>query len=884
MPIPNPLALLGAVTPRMVVNGALHWLRSAAGEARARRPQLSGPALWLESLRQLGRARAACRPPAAPEPLDAVTAVAVDKRNRVTVTTARGALRVAFVAEDVVELRVAATPDLPAPFSWSLETPPDAWAPVEVAVEDAATQVTLRSAALRVVVAKQPCRVRLEDVDGRVLFDDGAVARAADEAGAPSAHLTEAQRTHDETAPSAPGVGRAARPRAAAPRPVSFRARFDAGAAFYGLGEKASALDHAGRRFELWNRDPAAYDRGDDPLYLSAPFLVGLQAGRAAGLFFDNPHRAWVDVGATERGVVDYRAAGGELRLYVMAGTPAAVLQRYTALTGRARLPPLWAFGFHQSRYSYFPQARVLEVAKTFRARRLPCDVLHLDIHHMDGYRSFTWHPTRFPQPRAMLEALHRSGFKALSIVDPGIKVEEGYRVYDEGVARGAFLRWPDGARFEGPVWPGGCHFPDFSSPAVRAWWGEQYRGLLEDGVDAFWNDMNELALLTVPTGATVPDALTHDAEGRGATHAEVHNVYGQLMARASCEGLARLRPGRRPVVLTRSGWAGVQRHALHWTGDNKATWDHLRLSLQMVLNLGLSGVPFTGPDTGGFTGNPEPELFARWMQLSAFLPFFRVHSVVGSRDQEPWAFGEVVERVCRATLEWRYRVLPYLYTAAWQATRTGAPVARAMAFEFPDDARFLSLDDQLMVGDALLVAPVLERGARRRAVQLPRGAWFDFWTGARHEGGGTVLVDAPLDAVPVFARGGAVVPLWPVQQHVGERPVDTLELLAFAAPGERVSRLYEDDGERPDADAPDGHRLSALRLVGPPALRLTHRVESGRWLPPARRVLVRFVGLDGPAAVAAEDARVVRQAWDERRRELLVELDAPAAFGLRVG
>ncbi len=518
----------------------------------------------------------------------------------------------------------------------------------------------------------------------------------------------------------------------------------------------------------------------------------------------------------------------------------------------------------------------MLEVARAFRERQLPCDVLHLDIHYMDGYRCFTWHPERFPRPRELTAALHERGFKALAIIDPGIKVDPGYRVYDEALAEKLFLTWPDGEPFTGPVWPGACHFPDFSNPRARAWWGEQYQGLLDDGVDAFWNDMNEIALLSVPSGATVPEVVRHDAEGRGATHGELHNAYGLLMARATQEGLAKLRPSKRPVVLTRSGWAGVQRHALHWTGDNHSTWDELRLSLSMVLNLGWSGVALTGPDTGGFAGGPPRELYVRWMQLSAYLPFFRVHSVAGSPDQEPWAFGPEVEALCRAALERRYRLLPYLYTAAWQASQTGRPIARAMAFEFPREARFAGVEDQFMLGDSLLVAPVLNAGEHQRTVLLPEGDWYDFATGARHEGGKSVQVWTGLEHVPVFLRAGHVVPLWPVQQHVGEKAIDTLELVAGWAPGVHESELYEDDTETPDPAA-EQRRLTRWRLKGAP-FELSREVEGG-YQPAAKRVQLKVYGVERSVELQAEGAALQKCAWEGGT--LQVEANAAGAFRL---
>ncbi len=470
-----------------------------------------------------------------------------------------------------------------------------------------------------------------------------------------------------------------------------------------------------------------------------------------------------------------------------------AVLERYTELTGRMRLPPLWALGYQQSRWSYTPDARVREVASEFRRRRIPCDVIHLDIHYMDGYRCFTWHPQRFPDPAGMIAHLHGQGFKVIPLIDCGIKSDRSYAVCKDGLAQKVFCTFPDGRLFHGPVWPGDCYFPDFTSPRVRAWWGEQYRPLLAAGIDGVWNDMNEPTVFA-PIPDTMPDCVRHDWDGRAADHARAHNVYGMQMARASAEGLAALRPDRRPFVITRSAWAGLQRFAMNWMGDNVSTWEHLRLTIPMIANLGLSGLAFTGPNTGGFARDCEPEMLARWLQLGVFTPFLRNHAALGTADQEPWVHGEPYESINRRSIELRYHLLPYLYTAFWQCSRTGLPMLRPLFIAWQDDPRTHTLDDEFMFGDALLVAPVTAAGATQRDVYLPAGAWYDWWKGQRYDGGQTIAVDAPLDRLPIFARAGSVVPGWPVMQFVGEQAVDVLTLHIF--PGDGQSVLYEDDGQ----------------------------------------------------------------------------------------
>ncbi|HSJ52704.1 MAG TPA: TIM-barrel domain-containing protein, partial [Anaerolineae bacterium] len=562
--------------------------------------------------------------------------------------------------------------------------------------------------------------------------------------------------------------------------------------AIYGLGEKAFGLNLRGRHLEMWNRDPETFRPGEDPIYFSIPLLIGLREGRAYGLFFDNPGRARLDLGRARHDQLRYEADEGELCAYLIGGpTLPDVLERYTALTGRAELPPRWLLGYHQSRWSYFPEAEVRSLAGEFRQRQIPCDAIHLDIHYMDGYRVFTWDRERFADPPGLLADLAREGFRTVCIVDPGVKAEPGYHVHDEGLMQDAFCHLPGGRLFRAPVWPGFCYFPDFTDPEVRRWWGELYRPLVKAGVDGFWNDMNEPAIF----GGCMPSVVQHSYEGQGSAHGPIHNVYGMQMARASAEGLRRLRPGERVPLISRSGYAGLQRYAMVWTGDNHSSWAHLRLSVSMCLNLGLSGLPLCGPDVGGFAGDCTGELLARWTQAGALMPFFRNHSALGTDSQEPWVFGEPYESICRRWIELRYRLLPYVYTAAWQASQTGLPLMRPLVLAFPDDLRTYNLDDQFILGDALLAAPIGRPGQRSRRVYLPGGPWYDFWSDRRLSG--EVEVEAPLERMPLFVRAGSVLPLGPVLQHTGQWPPEALQLHIY--PGNGESWLYEDDGHSLD-------------------------------------------------------------------------------------
>ena len=593
---------------------------------------------------------------------------------------------------------------------------------------------------------------------------------------------------------------------------------------YYGLGEKAGAtVSRDTQQFVMWNTDTYGYPRGLDPIYQSIGFYVALRhepprpgtltaapapaRGYAYGLFLDNTSRTYFDMGKTDPARVTFGAAGGELDYYVFTGgrerTPKKVLGDYTDLTGRTPLPPLWALGNQQSRWSYYPEARVREVARGFRESKIPADVIYLDIDYMDGYRVFTWNRERFPDPRKLISDLRAEGFRVVVIIDPGIKVDPNYFAYKDGQAGGHFVKNADGSELHASVWPGVCAFPDFTDARAREWFGSLYRANLDEGIAGFWNDMNEPGVfLSDQTPKpdiyhhpmkTFPTDARHAGDGAAGNHARYHNVYGMQMARSTFEGLKRLRPDARPFVLTRAGYAGVQRYSAVWTGDNVASWDHLRLSIPMLLNMGVSGVPFVGSDVGGFSGNPSPELYARWLQAAALTPFLRSHSEAGSLPHEPYSFGDEFTKINRASVELRYRLLPYLYTVFHEHTYTGAPVMRPLWFEYPNDQRTYTIDDEYLVGRDLLVAPVVRESARKRGVYFPAGDdWVDWRTGKRYEGGKDAEVEAPLDRLPLFARAGAVIGTIPVIQHTGERTKVSLTLVAVPGP-DGNARVFQD-------------------------------------------------------------------------------------------
>lgn len=644
----------------------------------------------------------------------------------------------------------------------------------------------------------------------------------------------------------------------------------------FGLGDKAFRLDRRGHAVTLWNTDAFKYQRGTDPLYKSVPFVLKQGAETNVGLFYDNTFRSRFDLGAWMDDWLHYESAGGDLDLYILhAPTALGVVESYARLTGRTPMLPKWALGYHQCRYSYMDEADIRGVAEGFRSRDIPCDALYFDIHYMDGYRVFTWDRERFPDPPALIGDLASDGFRSVVIVDPGVKADDpDYDVYQRGQDIDAYVTYPDGGEVHGEVWPGRCAFPDFTAPHVRDWWGALHGGLVRDGVAGFWNDMNEPALFSVAhvEGSmnaeegvgTIPLDARHAMEGAGGTHAEAHNVYGMQMQRATYDGLRELAPTRRPFTITRASYAGAQRFGTSWTGDNTATWDHLTLAVQTCLSLGVSGMTFTGTDVGGFVGTPSGELLARWTQVGALTPLFRNHSAVDTPRQEPWLFGEEVERVCKEAIELRYRLLPVLYTALWQAAAHGTPMLRPLPLVHPDDATIRGTSPLgFYVGDHLLAHPVLVEGQTEREVYLPEadGGWFDLHTSEWHAGRQTLWTDTPLDRIPLYVRAGAVLPLAPVRPHTGV-PVERLTLHVFPAVGRTTSWLFEDEGDgygdtwvgRLDL-SDDGETLGVTCAA-------TGRHEP-EWV--AWEVVIH--GLAGAPALVSVDGAEVEATWDGAAR-----------------
>lgn len=649
---------------------------------------------------------------------------------------------------------------------------------------------------------------------------------------------------------------------------------------YFGLGDKSGPLDHRNLAFTMWNTDAYGWQESTDPLYKSIPFFLALRAGAAYGIFLDNTYRSNFDFGKASRDFYSFGSDGGELDYYFFYGPdPKHVIEDFTQLVGRTPLPPLFALGYQQCRYSYYPESRVREVASEFRKRKIPADVLYLDIDYQDKNRPFTIDRERFPTFEQMIKDLKAEGFNVIAITDLHIAKLPGSKPYDEGIKNDYFVKNPDGSVYVGKVWPGDSVFPDFTRAAVRQWWGTLYTDFVHMGVRGFWNDMNEPAIFE-RADKTMPLDTVHWVEGRKTDHREIHNVFGMENARATQEGLLRLEPNLRPFVLTRAAFAGAQRYAATWTGDNSSTWNHMRISIPQLLNLGVSGYAFVGDDIGGFNGSPTPELLTRWMELGAFNPIYRNHGTKGSRNREPWVDGPEHEAIRRHYIELRYQLLPYIYTSMEETSRTGIPLMRPMFLEFPDQKDFESTDTEFMFGPDLLVAPKVNEFVGPYDVKFPGGVWYDFWTGQRVTGK-TLSVDPGLDSVPVYVRGGAVLPEQPIVQNTAEVPQGPLRLMVYPGPGCQGS-LYQDDGNTLNYTRAQFLRMHFGCDVGPGRFEFSASIRPASYPAWWKAIETVFFGTEKSPREIAVNGRVIHD-WRYDPTAKTVTVNFPAASSFQV-
>ncbi|MBB5635975.1 alpha-glucosidase [Pedobacter cryoconitis] len=566
------------------------------------------------------------------------------------------------------------------------------------------------------------------------------------------------------------------------------------GERFVGLGEKTGNLDRKGSGYTNWNFDAYGYSTGQDPIYSTIPFYMGIHHGLNYGIFLDNTYQSDFNFGASNNRFSSFGAQGGEMNYYFIYHQRLAdIITSYTALTGRMNLPPLWSLGYQQNRYTYYPETEVFRIAQTLREKKIPADGITLDIHYMDQYKLFTWDKSRFPNPLAMNKKLAAMGFTTTVIVDPGIKVEKGYQAYESGLKENIFIKYPDSTNYSGQVWPGWCNFPDFTSEKGRSWWRNEVKFFANTGVSGIWNDMNEIATW----GNKMPNNVLFDYDGAIASHKQAHNVYGLQMARSSYEGAKASMGNKRPFILTRAGYAGLQRYTAIWTGDNRPEEDHMLLGVRLINSLGLSGVPFAGMDIGGFIGTPGNSLFARWVQIGAFNPYFRNHAAVNTQSSEPWTHGEEVLEVSRNYINLRYKLMPYLYSTFFEATQNGLPVMRTLAIDYTFDAKVFDtqFQNQYLFGKSFMVLP-FESTKEFGNAYFPKGLWYDLYTDETQTGGTEKILRLSKNKLPVYVKESSIVPMQSLVQSTQEKPADTLVLHIYRGALTNSFVYYEDDGQ----------------------------------------------------------------------------------------
>ncbi|MHA1291519.1 MAG: TIM-barrel domain-containing protein [Promethearchaeota archaeon] len=580
---------------------------------------------------------------------------------------------------------------------------------------------------------------------------------------------------------------------------------------FFGFGEKTGPLDKKGEFLIMDGRD-LPYKGNSEPLYQNHPFFISISNGIAYGIFFDNISRTIFDMGKTNDSEYYFDAAKGDLNYYFIYGPNIDdILEIYTELTGRIEMPPKWAIGYHQCRYSYKNEKQIKEITSKFRKNNIPCDAIWFDIHYMDGYRCFTFNNKRFPNPNHLIQELKEKGFKSVVIVDPGIKIDEDYKIWQELIENKYYTPKKDGTPSVGLVWPGLTNFPDFTREKVREWWADKHKFYFDLGIDGIWNDMNEPALSINPILSWIKRLHSKDMyfydQGRNTHHNNGKNVYALCEAWATWLAFKKYRPNRRPFILTRSGYSGVQRYAAIWTGDNWTNWYNITLAVRMLVNLNLSAQAFVGSDIGGFLGIlkfipkifRDKKQFVRWIQSGVFYPFCRVHTSIATKSQDPFSYGKKVQEISKKYIKLRYELLPYWYNLFYECHKRGMPILRPLFYATPNDEKCFDkrFENQFFLGKDILIIPIAKRSLKNKLIYLPEGSWINYWTLKEYEGKKEHIIPITLEDIPIFVRKGAIIPTQPVIDYINQRPINTLILKIFKGIDgtENSISIYEDDG-----------------------------------------------------------------------------------------
>ena len=575
---------------------------------------------------------------------------------------------------------------------------------------------------------------------------------------------------------------------------VSLYKKLQEGERFLGLGEALGGLDKRGMAFTLNNTDTYKYGDPRLSMYISIPFYIGIHHRQVYGLYFNNTWRTQFNFGISTPQFTSVTADGGDADYFFFYDTTVAgILDHYTDVTGKMPLPPKWSLGYHQSRCSYYPQANVELLAETFRRKQIPVDGIVLDADYQLGYQPFRINKERFPDLPALARKLDNMNISLTASVYPGVKLDSTYESFTDGLKKDVFIRYADGSLFETEIAPLRCYLPDYTNPKVRDWWMEKMKWMEENGIRGYWNDMNEPAV----GGSYLPDNLLFDFDGRKAFAPEAKNVYGFQMARSSYEAALRYANGKRPFVLTRSAFAGVQRYAAVWSGDNTASNEGLLSGVLLNNQMGLSGMPFVGPDLGGYIGDGSKDLFKRWMEVGVFSPYLRNHKEFYATANEPWSYGEEAEAISKTFIGFRYRLMPYLYSKFYEASQTGIPVARSLALDFPFDAKIYDplYQYQFLFGDAMMVVPVTTE-EKNKKVYLPDGSWYDLHTDMLWNGNREISMEVPGYTIPLFIKASSLIPVQQLVQSTRDKTSDTLQIHVFQGTEQNRFLFYEDAGD----------------------------------------------------------------------------------------
>ena len=748
----------------------------------------------------------------------------------VELVAGKAKVRVTAFREDVFRVRAAPDGNFPKDFSWAVIA--EAASPT-VKIEDSGDAVKLTAGNTIVRVKKTPLLIDFLDAAGNVIV--------ADEPMLPMAW--EGTRIH-------------------------VWKKMPADESYFGLGDKAGPMNRRNRAFTMWNTDEFGWQESSDPLYKTIPFFQGFRNGTAYGIFFDNTWRSSFDFGKESRDYYSFGADGGEINYYYFAGPePKKIIENYTALTGRTPLPPLWTLGYQQCRYSYFPEKRAYEIVERLREDKIPADTIYFDIDYQQGYAPFTVNREYFPHFEKMIADFKSVGMHTILITDLHIKKDpdDGYAPYDSGMKQDVFVKRADGSLYVAPVWPGPSVFPDFTLTRVRDWWGGLYKEFVGLGAAGFWNDMDEPAVFLTPTKTMPLDNVHRTDDGAKHPHTEIHNVFGMQNVRATYDGLRKLQGDERPFVLTRAAFAGAQRYAATWTGDNSSTWNHLAMSTPQLLSMGISGYGMVADDIGGFAGTPTPDLLTRWFEVGAFNPIYRDHTAKGTGDQEPWVHGPKHEAIRRKFIEERYRLLPYIYTGIEEMSRTGIPLMRALYLEYPKAEGVAGNDHDFLFGRDFLVAPVTTEMLDAEEIHLPPGDWFDYWTSEKHNSSEAIHLNPALDQMPLYVRAGAIVPMQDLVQYTGQTPNGPLKLHVY--PGTECSgSLYQDDGHTYAYQKDEVLRLNYSCQASASSVTVSARVEKNGYKPWWSSTEVKVFGAASlPKSVKAGSSEIHGWSFDEK-------------------